>query len=195
MSSMQYYPEDITAYARKSAGRFAYMQSCPSARCCIMQLCPPGYIYIYSCFRPVQNRPCSKLNTLGRRNTFAISLQAKCMSWMTWEIIGRWAFAAIIKYVNIHAALYVGSVHARSLTRAHQWTVICIAPDTIAHAKVSGEDSIAWRTQLHLTPANKVLAGIRLGPSLSVRINEPRRITSDVQASVAWDSMYPLPPD
>ena len=29
----------------------------------------------------------------------------------------------------------------------------CIAPDTIAYAKVSGADSIAWRTQLHLTPA------------------------------------------
>ena len=28
----------------------------------------------------------------------------------------------------------------------------CIAPDTIAYAKVSGADSIAWRTQLHLTP-------------------------------------------
>ena len=30
----------------------------------------------------------------------------------------------------------------------------CIAPDTIAYAKVSGADSIAWRTQLHLTPGN-----------------------------------------
>ena len=29
----------------------------------------------------------------------------------------------------------------------------CIAPDTIAYAKVSGADSIAWRTQMHLTPA------------------------------------------
>ena len=28
----------------------------------------------------------------------------------------------------------------------------CIALDTIAYAKVSGADSIAWRTQLHLTP-------------------------------------------
>ena len=28
----------------------------------------------------------------------------------------------------------------------------CIAPDTIAYAKLSGADSIAWRTQLHLTP-------------------------------------------
>ena len=29
-------------------------------------------------------------------------------------MFGRWVFAAIIKYVNIHAAYYVGSVHARS---------------------------------------------------------------------------------
>ena len=53
---------------------------------------------------------------------------------------------------------YVGSVHARSLTRAHTCTVMymsavfCITPDTIAYAKVSGADNIAWRTQLHLTP-------------------------------------------
>ena len=31
----------------------------------------------------------------------------------------------------------------------------CIAPHTIAYAKVSGADCIAWRTQLHLTPAAK----------------------------------------
>ena len=49
-----------------------HMQSCPPGRCCIMQLCPPGHICICSCVRPVQNRPCSKLNALGRRNTFAI---------------------------------------------------------------------------------------------------------------------------
>ena len=30
---------------------------------------------------------------------------------------------------------------------------LCIAPDTIAYAKVSGADRIAWRTQLHLTTA------------------------------------------
>ena len=59
----------------------------------------------------------------------------------------------------IHAAI-VGSVRARSLTRAHSVHVqsctcpldgFCIAPDTIAYAKVSGAVSIAWRTQLHLT--------------------------------------------
>ena len=67
-----------------------------------------------------------------------------------------WVFAAITKYVNIHAA-YVGSVHARS----HINTVMymstghfCIAPDTIAYAKVSRADSIAWRTQLHLISAS-----------------------------------------
>jgi hypothetical protein len=48
------------------------MQSCPPGRCCKMQLCPPGHICICSCVRPMQNRPCSKLNALGRRNTFAI---------------------------------------------------------------------------------------------------------------------------
>ena len=31
----------------------------------------------------------------------------------------------------------------------------CIAPDTIAYAKVSGAESIAWRTQLHLTPVSE----------------------------------------
>ena len=38
----------------------------------------------------------------------------------------------------------------------------CIAPDTIAYAKVSGADSIAWRTQLHLTPA-LLRAGVHTG--------------------------------
>ena len=52
----------------------------------------------------------------------------------------------------------VTSVHACSLnTRAHTCTCppdgFCIAPDTIAYAKVSGADSVARRTQLHLTPA------------------------------------------
>ena len=69
-------------------------------------------------------------------------------------------FAAIIN-VNIHAAYYVGSVHdAGSLTRAHNVQsctcppgAFCVAPDTIACAKVSGADSIAWWTQLPLTPS------------------------------------------
>ena len=112
-----------------------HMQSCPPGRCCIMQLCLRHF------------------------------LQAKCMSWMTREMFGRWVFAAIIKYVNIHACcIHVGSVHARSLTRAHSLQCVqsctcpppdgfCKAPDTIAYAKVSGADSIAWRTKLHLTPA------------------------------------------
>ena len=95
---------------------------------------------------------------------------------MTMEMFGRWVFAAIIKYVNI-----LHSVHARSLTppRLHAHiaynvyshvhvhrTVSCIAPDTIAYAsiapdtiayaKVSGADSSALRTQLHLIPASKI---------------------------------------
>ena len=69
---------------------------------------------------------------------------------MTWEMFGHWVIAAIIKYVNIPAAYYVGSGHARSLTRAHTCT------DTIAYAKVSGVDNIAWRTQLHLTPVYQI---------------------------------------
>ena len=63
-----------------------------------MQLCPPH-----------AKLPCSKLNALGRRNTYAIFLQAKCMSSHKWhrEMFGRWVFAAIIKikYVNIHAEI------------------------------------------------------------------------------------------
>ena len=103
MSHMQYYPENIIA-CNNVCRAVLHMQSCPHGRCCIMQLCPPGHICICSCVRPVQNRPCSKLIALGRRNKFAIILQAKCMSWMTWEMFGRLVFAAIIKYVNIHAA-------------------------------------------------------------------------------------------
>ena len=71
---------------------------------------------------------------------------------MTWEMFGRWVFTAIIN-VNYSCYIYVGSVDARSLTRAHTYAGrFCIAPDTIAYAKVSRADSIAWHTQLHLTP-------------------------------------------
>ena len=56
---------------------------------------------------------------------------------------------------------YVGSVHVRSLTRAHKRTcppdVFCIARTRLQYAKVSGADSIACRTQLHLTPAEQVM--------------------------------------
>ena len=55
--------------------------------------------------------------------------------------------ARINSIIIIIIIIYVGSVHARSLTLYG----FCIAPDTIAYAKVSGSDSIAWRTQLHLT--------------------------------------------
>ena len=36
----------------------------------------------------------------------------------------------------------------------------CITPDMIAYAKVSGADSIEWRTQLHLTPVSLVGGGV-----------------------------------
>ena len=65
---------------------------------------------------------------------------------------------------------YVGSLQARSLKlRAHIHTVMymgcppdgfCIVVDTIAYAKVSDEDSFAWRTQLHLTMANVYTEGV-----------------------------------
>ena len=47
MSSVQYYPEDITAYCICNNVRrtVLHMQSCPPRRCCIM-LCPPGHICI-----------------------------------------------------------------------------------------------------------------------------------------------------
>ena len=75
-----------------------------------------------------------------------------------WKMFGRWVIDAIIKYVNIHAAS--GSVHIRSLTCPPD--DFCIAQDTIAHTKVSGADSIAWRTQLHMTPAYDSLRDVRL---------------------------------
>ena len=57
-------------------------------------------------------------------------------------------------------------MHARSLTRAHTYTVMYMSagrflhsPDTTAYAKVSGADSIAWRTRLHLTPSSKPTGG------------------------------------
>ena len=43
-------------------------------------------------------------------------------------------------------------IHVQSFTYLPDG--FCIAPDTISYAKVSGADSIAWRTQLHLTPAS-----------------------------------------
>ena len=50
--------------------------------------------------------------------------------------------------------VHVRSVHARSLLRAYMYVGReCIAPDTYAYEKVFKAHSIAWRTQLHLTPA------------------------------------------
>ena len=45
--------------------------------------------------------------------------------------------------------------YARTYMYSHvhvRRTVFAITPDTIAYAKVSGADNIAWQTQLHLTP-------------------------------------------
>ena len=39
----------------------------------------------------------------------------------------------------------------------------CIAPDTIAYAGESGADSIAWRTQLHLTGAFSIKSEVIIG--------------------------------
>ena len=124
MSSMQYYSEDIIAYAIMSAGRFCIcnrvsrtlLHDAPVNRC-RMQLCPlcntiRGHYCIMSagrfcicnrvspdaaawcnCVRPdtfayavvsapVQNRPCTKLNALGRRNTFALFYKLSvCHEW------------------------------------------------------------------------------------------------------------------
>ena len=38
------------------------------------------------------------------------------------------------------------------------------SPDTIAHAKVSGTDSISWRTHLNLTPESGLSWLLRLNP-------------------------------
>ena len=69
-------------------------------------------------------------------------------------------------------------MHAR--LRAHMYshvhvhrTGFCIAPDTIAYAKVSGADSIAWRTQLHLTPVGKhvMFIGLKKKPRNKANIS------------------------
>ena len=59
-----------------------------------------------------------------------------------------------------HQSVHAGSVayaHTCTLTHIHVYRYVlrfCIATDTIAYyAKVSGADSIAWWTRLHLTPA------------------------------------------
>ena len=49
-----------------------HMQSCPPGRFYIVQLCPPDTLAYAVLSAPMQNCPCSKLNALGRRNTFAI---------------------------------------------------------------------------------------------------------------------------
>ena len=54
-----------------------------------------------------------------------------------------WFSACTLVYIRVH-------IHVQSCTC--QPDGFCIAPDTIAYAKVSGADSIAWRTQLHQTP-------------------------------------------
>ena len=54
------------------------------------------------------------------------------------------------------------------LRACHEWPGFCIAPDTIAYAKVSGADSIADRTQLHLTSVTQVAAASRRSAASSV---------------------------
>ena len=75
-------------------------------------------------------------------------------------------------------------MHAHLLARTYMYSTVqsctcspdgfCIAPDTIAYAKVSGAERIAWRTQLHLTPVSDV-------------IHESRSVTSDVEATMRID--------
>ena len=109
-------------YAKLSGGRF-----------CICNRVRPDAAAKCSCVCPVQNRPCSKLNALGRQKTFAICFE--CVS--------------------------------ISMSCTCPPDDFCIAPDTIAYAKVSGADIIALRTQLHLTPAS--LQNNRLSGNLSQR--------------------------
>ena len=98
-----------------------------------MQLCPPGRCCICSCVRPVQNRPCSKLHALGRRNAFAIFL-----------------FGRLGIRFNHKIRKYPCCIRRFSA---------CTLGHTYSHVKcpldgfLSGADSIAWRTQLHLTTA------------------------------------------
>ena len=122
-------------------GRCCTMQLCPLGHCCILQLCLSGHICgqicMCSCARPVQNHPCSKLNALGRRNTFGIFLQAKVCVMNEMGNVRLLVFGAIIKYVNIHAA-YVSSVHARARLQ-----VFCIAPVCICKIVWSGKFCMA----------------------------------------------------
>ena len=81
----------------------------PPGRCCIMQLYPPGHICICSCVHPraKPSFPFFFLHVMidmGNVQPLGIRCNHKT------------------KYVNIHAAyihVRIGSVHARSLTRAH----------------------------------------------------------------------------
>ena len=68
---------------------------------------------------------------------------------MTWEVFGRWGFAAIIKYMN------VGSVHACTLAYALTYMYSHVhVHRTRLHMQKCPERT--WRTQLHLTLALNV---------------------------------------
>ena len=68
MSFMKYYG-DIIAYAIMSCPPDAFAYAIVSVRTLLHNaLCPPDAVVS----APVQNRSCSKLNALGRRNTFDI---------------------------------------------------------------------------------------------------------------------------
>ena len=128
-----------------------HMKSCPPGHCCIMQVCPPGHICICSCVHPVQNRPCSELIAIGRRNTFAPCFYklSACHEWHG-KMFDRWVFRCNHKIREWSCMLHI-------VRRFSACTLICtamsclpggfcITPDTFAYAKVFGADSIAWRT-------------------------------------------------
>ena len=60
------------------------------------------------------------------------------------------AYAIVSARTLLHNAILSARTHLHM--QLCPPTCKTVAPDTIAYAKVSGADSIAWRTQLHLTP-------------------------------------------
>ena len=68
---------------------------------------------------------------------------------------------------RLSACRLARTVHVQSCTC--QPDGFCTAPDTIAYAKVSGVDSIAWPTQLHLTPFLTMFYAITSSPFLTTK--------------------------
>ena len=69
---------------------------------------------------PVQKRPCSKLNALGRRNTFTMFYKlSACHEWHRKCSAVGYSLEKICEY---WCCIYVGSVHSRSLTHTHTCT-------------------------------------------------------------------------